>query len=136
MRVYFQDTDAGGVVFHGTYLNSMERARTEWLRSLGFALGTLSAGEQILFIVRRLQVDFRRPARLDDLLHVSAELESVGRAQLTLRQQVLRNEEPLLDAAVNLACVSRDKLRPVPIPEPIGNQLGLLAGRHITEEPK
>ena len=121
-------------MFHGTYLNFLERARTEWLRSLGFALGALTAGEQVLFIVRRLQVDFRRPAKLDDLLHVSAELATLGRAQFTLKQQVVRNKEPLLDAAVNLACVSRGELRPMPLPESMRTQLGLLAGRH--KEPK
>ncbi|MFN0317136.1 MAG: tol-pal system-associated acyl-CoA thioesterase [Burkholderiales bacterium] len=130
MRVYFQDTDAGGVVFHATYLNFLERARTEWLRSLGIALGALTDGEQILFIVRRLQADFRKPAKLDDLLQVSATLAKLGRAQITLAQQVVRNDELLLDAEVNLACVSREELRPVPLPEPIRTQLGLLQGRY------
>lgn len=130
MRVYFQDTDAGGVVFHATYLNFLERARTEWLRSLGIALGALAAGEQMLFIVRRLQVDFRKPAKLDDLLQVGAKLANLGRAQITLKQQVARNDELLLDAQVNLACVSPGDWRPVPLPETIRNQLGPPQGRH------
>jgi acyl-CoA thioester hydrolase len=128
VRVYFQDTDAGGVVFHGTYLDFLERARTEWLRALGFAQRDLARQERILFIVRALEIAYLKPALLDDLLTVTAGIKHLGRAQLTLEQEVLRNQEPLVRASVNLACVDANGMRPAPFPDRIHGALSAAAG--------
>jgi acyl-CoA thioester hydrolase len=117
VRVYYQDTDAGGVVFHATYLDFFERARTEWLRHLGFDIRRLAEADGILFIVRELRVAYARPAQLDDLLTVTVAVQHLGRAQFTLAQQVLRGEELLANASINLACITVGSLKPARVPE-------------------
>lgn len=119
IRVYFQDTDAGEVVYHAAYLNFLERARTEWLRHLGFEQNELEPRFGILFIVRSVEMKFMRPARLDDLVTVGVEVCQLGRAQVTLRQEVCCDSRLLVNAKVNLACVSRGSFRPQPLPESI-----------------
>ncbi len=119
MRVYYQDTDAGGVVFHGTYLNFLERARMEWMRARGFDARQLTARSRLVFIVRRLELAYLKPALLDDLLSVSAAVEKMGRAQLTFAQQIRREGDTLVRAAVNVACVAADNLKPVAFPAEI-----------------
>ena len=89
IRVYYRDTDAGGVVYHGVFLDFMERTRTEWLRSLGYELNTLATDEDMLFVVRAAALDYMKPARLNDLLSVTAEVIELGRSRIVLRQQVL-----------------------------------------------
>ncbi len=122
VRVYFQDTDAGGVTFHGAYLQFLERARTEWLRERGFDSRTLSERFHSLFMVRKLEINYRQPAVLDDLLLVTARIAYLGRAQLTFAQQVLRGTELLAEASVNVACVGVEDLRPQAIPQLIRNR--------------
>ena len=117
VRVYYQDTDAGGVVFHGSYLDYFERARTEWLRGLGFDIRAMAEAEGILFIVRELRVGYARPALLDDLLAVTVAIEHLGRAQFTLFQRALRAQEVLAEASINLACVAASSFRPLRLPE-------------------
>jgi acyl-CoA thioester hydrolase len=117
VRVYYQDTDAGGVVYHGTYLDYFERARTEWLRRLGFDIRRLAEREGTLFIVRELRAAYARPALLDDLLSVTVAVEHLGRAQFTLAQRVLRGDEILVQASVNLACVTSVGFKPVRVPD-------------------
>ena len=117
--MYFQDTDAGEVVYHGTYLNFLERARTEWLRHLGFEQQQLKRQFGVLFIVRGVELKFMRPARLDDLVDVSVALAQLGRAQVTLAQEVSCNHETLMRAKVNLACVTNGNFRPQPVPNEI-----------------
>lgn len=119
IRVYFQDTDAGEVVYHGAYLNFLERVRVEWLRHLGFQQGALERRYGVLFIVRAIDLKYLQPARLDDLLNVGVDVHRLGRAQVTLLQEVHRNKTMLLSAKVNLACVTRDAFRPQPLPEAI-----------------
>ena len=119
MRVYYQDTDAGGVVFHATYLDFFERARMEWMRSRGFDARELASRFRLVFIVRQLEITYMKPALLDDLVSVGAEVEKMGRAQLTFSQEVRRNGETLVRAAVNVACVGADDLKPMPFPEEI-----------------
>jgi len=116
LRVYYHDTDAGGVVYHASYLNFFERARTEWLRALGYEVGRL-AQAGCLFIVRRMQLRYLKPALLDDLLRISVEVERVGRAQITLLQRATRGAEELVEASVNLACVDPRAFRPIGLPE-------------------
>lgn len=121
IRVYYEDTDAGGVVYHAQYLNFMERARTEWLRALGFEQDDLAAADQVVFAVRRAEVDFRRPARFNDALVVSSRLQRLRRASLTFDQEIRRESdgELLVQAQVQVACVHAGRLRPAPIPERI-----------------
>jgi len=133
MRVYYQDTDAGGVVFHGNYLNFFERARTEWLRQLGFDVRQLAQQEGVMFIVRGLRVNYMRPALVDDMLIVTATIENLGRAQFTLDQRVLRGEDLLVQGSVNLACVTVEGLKPARVPASLYVALGLSTGREITQ---
>jgi len=120
LRVYIEDTDAGGIVYYVNYLKFMERARTEWLRSLGFQHYTLF-GEDFLFVVHRAEVDYRRPARIDDELAVSVAVEKLGRASLHFTQRVRRiaDDEILAEGAVKVASVSKEKLVPRPMPAAI-----------------
>ena len=120
IRVYFQDTDAGEVVYHGTYLNFLERARTEWLRHLGYEQHQLKQQFGVLFIVRGIELRFIRPARLDDLVDVSVAITQLGRAQVTLTQEVSSHDATLVRASVNLACVASGNFRPQPLPKEIG----------------
>jgi len=117
VRVYFQDTDAGGVVFHATYLDFLERARTEWLRAKGYDQTELARRFKLVFMVRQLEVAYVKPALLDDLVMVTADVEKLGRAQLTFRQDIRRGADVLLRALVNVACVATADYKPVPIPE-------------------
>ena len=119
VRVYYQDTDAAGVVFHATYLDFMERARVEWLRNQGFEPQELARRFRLVFIVRHLDVAYMKPAVLDDLLAVTAAVQKLGRAQVTLVQEVLRGSEALVRASVNLACVATGSLKPMPVPEEV-----------------
>ena len=119
MRVYYQDTDAGGVVFHATYLDFLERARMEWMRARGFDARELASRFRLVFIVRQLQIAYLKPALLDDLVSVSAGVEKMGRAQLTFAQEVRRGGETLVRAAVNVASVGADDLKPMAFPEEI-----------------
>jgi acyl-CoA thioester hydrolase len=117
--VYYQDTDAGGVVFHATYLHFFERARMEWMRARGFDARELATRFGLVFIVRQLDVAYLKPALLDDLVTVSADVHNMGRAQLTFAQEVRRDGDVLVRASINVACVLADSLKPAPFPEPI-----------------
>jgi acyl-CoA thioester hydrolase len=132
VRVYYQDTDAGGVVFHATYLDFFERARMDWLRTRGFEPKELEHRFGLVFIVRELEIAYARPAVLDDLLRVSAVVAKIGRAQATFAQEVRRGEELLVRAAVNIACVATRGFRPMPIPDPVravfAEEVGAAAG--------
>jgi acyl-CoA thioester hydrolase len=134
VRVYYQDTDAGGVMFHANYLHFFERARTEWLRELGFDVRGLAETHDLLFIVRELRMNFLRPAVVDDLLTVTAVIENLGRAQFTLGQCVLRKEELLVQGSVNLACVTAHGLGPVRLPPDVYTVLERSADRAATRE--
>jgi tol-pal system-associated acyl-CoA thioesterase len=116
VRVYYEDTDAGGVVYHSQYLNFMERARTEWLRGLGFAQAALRQDEQVLFVVHSMQIQFKKPAKLDDDLNVVSQLTEMGRGSFSCRQQIMRDELVLLEAQVKVACVNADSFKPTGIP--------------------
>jgi len=119
VRVYYEDTDAGGVVYHARYLQFMERARTEWLRALGFEQDQLRSEQGIIFAVRKMTLDFVRPARFNQALRVSAALCGNGRASIDLAQQVLGASDGRLycKATVNVACIDATLLRPTRIPE-------------------
>ena len=115
VRVYYEDTDAGGVVYYANYLRFLERARTEWLRTLGFDQSVLMA-QDIAFAARSISAEYLKPARLDDALLVVSTVESLGRAQLVFAQRVERDNELLLDAKMRIACFDpvRGKARGIP----------------------
>lgn len=118
IRVYFQDTDAGGVVYHASYVNFLERARTEWLRErCGYSNAGLMKEFGMVFVVRSLKLDYLRPALLDDLLAVSAEVKDIGRTRVTLDQRVMRGDEVLVEAEVHLVYVTVDGFKPVAVPD-------------------
>lgn len=112
VRVYYEDTDAAGVVYHAGYLRFFERARSEWMAALGFPVARLAAGCRTLFVVRRLRIDFRAPARLGDDLLATAMARRIGHASIELRQQVRRSAQVLVEADVGLACIDADSWRP------------------------
>ena len=116
IRVYYEDTDAGGVVYHATYLRFAERARTEALRDLGIPHAALLARHGVMFMVRHLEVDYERAARLDDRLTVATEVLAVGGATVRLRQTIRREDGACAILAVRLACVQREGNKPGRIP--------------------
>jgi len=122
VRVYFQDTDAGGVVYHANYLNFMERARTEWLRTHGYSNAGLMKELGVVFVVRTFKLDYLKPAMLDDMLTVTAQLKEIGRSRISLLQTVQRGDEVLTEAEVHLVCVSINSFKPVSVPEILRNQ--------------
>jgi len=105
-RIYYEDTDSGGVVYYANYLKFAERARTEWLRSLGFEQTKLASEQGILIVVRRCEVDFLKPARLDDEITIESQLQEISKVRMTMRQIIRRAEETLVELKVELACVS------------------------------
>jgi acyl-CoA thioester hydrolase len=117
IRVYWEDTDAGGVVYHASYLRFLERARSEWLRALGYAQDALREREGVVFVVRAMRLEFLRPARLDDELLVDVVLPERRRASLLMRQTIRRGDVPLLDAEVKVACVTATDFRPRAVPK-------------------
>jgi acyl-CoA thioester hydrolase len=123
VRVYFENTDAGGVVYHAEYLKFLERARTEWLRHLGFDHQALARNHRVVFIVVSLVTDFLKPARLDDTLDVSVQLESVGKVRCIFVQEIRREDEVLVKSKITVACVTGETFRPVEIPEPLRKKM-------------
>jgi len=131
-RVYWEDTDGGGVVYHANYLRFLERARTEWLRDRGFSQQLLARDAGVIFTVISVKIDYRRPARLDDQLLVTCEPRREGAASLSFSQQVyrgsetgaLQSEDLIAAADVRIACVNADTFRPQRMPDSL---LGVLA---------
>ena len=116
LRVYIEDTDAGGIVFYANYLKYMERARTELLRSVGFDKNYVF-GEALMFVVRSLDVRYRLPARLDDELIATARIVETRAAQLKFEQRILRGADVVCEGHVNVVCVDRASLKPSRIPQ-------------------
>jgi len=119
VRVYWEDTDAGGVVYYANYLKFMERARSEWLRALGFEQDELRDQWGIMFVVRRVEVDYLAPARFNDEIDVDVSVHEVGRASLSVKQTLTRGSTRLVSAKVRLACVDAVHFKPVKIPSSI-----------------
>lgn len=116
VRVYYEDTDAGGVVYHAGYLCYLERARTEWLRALGFSQARLKQEESLVFTVVGMTIDFLKPARLDDDLRVHSSAVLSGGASVQFEQRILRGGEPILEASVRVACLDAQTFRPRRLP--------------------
>ncbi|MDT8425748.1 MAG: tol-pal system-associated acyl-CoA thioesterase [Methyloprofundus sp.] len=117
VRVYYEDTDAGGVVFYANYLKFYERARTEMLRAMGFEQDELMAQQNVIFVVRSVQVDYLKPAKFNDLLEVSAGLNLVKSASLIFEQSIRRQDEILSKATIRIACLDANTMRPQLIPD-------------------
>ena len=123
VRVYYQDTDAGGVVFHAQYLAFMERARTELLNDAQIDLARIADEDRILFLVFEIAAKYHQPARLNELLAVSAEVVKMGRASLVFRHRVEREGRLLVEADVTLALVDRDRMKPARLPARLAEEL-------------
>jgi acyl-CoA thioester hydrolase len=124
VRVYYEDTDIGGVVYHANYVKYLERARTEWLRALGFEQTALAAVHGVVFVVRSISLDYLKPARFDDMLEVTVELRETGASRIAMQQLIRRGAEALVAAQVEVACVNTSSFRPVRIPGPIIAKIG------------
>jgi acyl-CoA thioester hydrolase len=142
-RVYWEDTDGGGIVYYGNYLRFLERARTEWLRSLGFSQRELAEEPGVLFAVVSLNIEYRRPAKLDDELVITCEPAVEGAATIRFAQQIYRGagaalikDALLVEASVRVACVDARTLRPKRLPEFLAKAAPLSGGtRSNLEEP-
>lgn len=122
LRVYIEDTDAGGIVYYVNYLKYMERSRTEFLRSLGYHKPAILDGG-LLLVVHSAQINYRRSARLDDQLQVTAQIASLARTNVEFKQQVLRGSELLCEGLIRIACVDATSMKPIAIPADMHLQL-------------
>ena len=123
MRVYWEDTDAAGIVFYANYLKFFERARTEWLRSLGFGQEQLRTDAGIAFVVSETRLRYRRPARLDDVIDISVAVAHLGQASLEIAQEARRADELLADGTIRIGCVELGTFRPCRIPNEIRHSI-------------
>jgi acyl-CoA thioester hydrolase len=119
VRVYYEDTDSGGVVYHANYLNFMERARTEWLRSLGFEQDALRLEHNCIFAVHSMNIQYRKPARFNDELQITSKVVKVSGASFDFEQKIFRNDELLCDAIVKVASLDATRFRAKSIPKHI-----------------
>ena len=119
LRVYWEDTDAGGVVFYANYLKFFERARTEWLRGLGFSQHALKTDTGAMFVVSQTGVRYHLPARLDDELRITVALREAGRASMLVAQQAWRGDELVAEGEIRIGCVDHASFKPRRIPAPI-----------------
>jgi len=117
IRVYWEDTDAGGVVYHASYVRFLERARTEWLRAQGVGQQALRESEDLVLVIRGMTIDFHKPARLDDELQVSVVMTERRKASLLIEQEISRGGQALVRATVRVACLVASSFRPRPLPE-------------------
>jgi 4-hydroxybenzoyl-CoA thioesterase len=122
IRVYIEDTDAGGIVYYVNYLKFMERSRTEFFRSLGYHKAAV-LGDGLLFVVHSAQIDYQRPARLDDQLVVTTMLTKMARTYVEFKQQVIRDEDVLCSAHIRIACVDSITIKPCAMPNHMHAQL-------------
>jgi 4-hydroxybenzoyl-CoA thioesterase len=134
LRVYIEDTDAGGIVYYVNYLKFMERARTEFMRSLGFGKDFIFTHE-LMFVVKDVQIDYQAPARLDDALLVTAAVSQLSGASMVLRQTVKLGEHMLVSALIKIASVDRHSLKPVRLPPAMVAKLKQ-ARQHLSEREK
>ncbi len=123
VRIYYEDTDSGGVVFYANYLKFFERARTEMLRSFGFEQDQLITEQNIIFVVRSVQVDYLKPAYFNDLLDVSAKIIQTKKASFIFEQQVIRDGQVLCKGVIKIACIDTISMKPTAIPNSILQKL-------------
>lgn len=122
LRVYYEDTDAAGVVYYANYLCYCERARTEWLRALGFEQQQMRLKRGLAFVVRSIKADYLSPGLLDDALEVVTRIETLGGASIVFAQTIVRAGKPLFDGRFVIACVDLNKKRPAPLPADVRTQ--------------
>ncbi|RKZ36061.1 MAG: tol-pal system-associated acyl-CoA thioesterase [Gammaproteobacteria bacterium] len=122
-RVYYEDTDAGGMVYHTNYLKFMERARTEWLRDKGIEQSQLKQQYNLIFVVRQVTIDYLKPAIFDDLLNITVNVKKWGKASLIIAQKVLRDTDILCTGVVKVAAINIVKQRPQAVPIEIFQRL-------------
>ena len=134
IRVYWEDTDAGGVVYHAQYLAFLERARTEWLRAHGKGQEALRVDQDLVFAVRAMRIEFLQPARLDDALLMSVALRQCRRASLVLAQSIRRDDTLLLEAEVRVAALNASDFRPRAIPMPLYDELKALERANLEDD--
>jgi len=115
-RIYYEDTDAGGVVYNANYLKFFERARTDFLRALNISQSTLAKEENLVFVVRKCEIDYISPAKLDDLIEVSAVVKEVNAASILMEQEIKISDKTLSRLKVQIACVAADNFKPKKIP--------------------
>ena len=116
VRIYYEDTDAGGFVYHANFLRFMERARTEWLRELGYELNKLEMEYGFLFVVRSIAIDYLKPAHLNDLLKIEVSITRQGKASLDIDHKIYRDETLVCRASIKLAGIAADSFRPMALP--------------------
>lgn len=129
VRVYYEDTDAGAIVFFANYLKFFERARTEWLRHLGYDQREVARQEGLIFVVKRTCVDYLSPARLDDSLKIVSRVTRMRTCGVEFEQDAWRDETLLARGTIAIVCVDSEKMRPSPIPAPLARQLAASAGQ-------
>ncbi len=120
-RIYYEDTDAGGVVYYANYLKFFERARTDFLRHLNISQSELAAKENLVFVVRKCQIEYISPAKLDDLVEVSVTVKEIHAASIVMQQEIKRSDKILSSLNVEIVCVAADNFRPKKIPTNIKN---------------
>lgn len=123
VRVYYEDTDAEGVVYYANYLKFLERARSEWLRQRDLPVSKLASQQHLIFVVRRVEIDYLQAAKLDDLLSVSVVVKSLSKAGFVLEQQIKREGVILSKAILKMACLDATKFKPVRIPTEINRMI-------------
>ncbi len=126
VRVYYEDTDAGGVVYYANYLRFFERCRTEWMRQIGHDQSQLASDAGIVFVARKASCEYLKPARLDDLLTVGLEVARLTRVRVVFRHHVRRGDDELVTGVVEIACVDAIRMNPAPIPEFLHRKLEAL----------
>ena len=116
-RVYFEDTDSGGVVYHANYLKFMERARTEWLRKLGLNQIKLKKENKVMFVVRKIDIQYKIPARFNDELLIQTDCVKTTDYSIMLKQNILRDKQTITEGSVEIVCINSDLFKPVRIPK-------------------
>ena len=126
VRIYFEDTDSGGVVYHSNYLKFMERARTEWLRSLQINQAELKKKDKIMFVVANVNIDYKKAARFNDELDIKTSLDKIGASRVDLTQNIMKKSELYTSATVSIACIHSEPFKPQRIPKLIKQQMEIL----------
>ena len=126
IRIYFEDTDSGGVVYHSNYLKFMERARTEWLRSLNLNQADLKKKDKIMFVVAKVYIDYKKAAQFNDALDIETSVDNIGASKVDLTQNIMKNSELYTSAKVSIACIHSETFKPQRIPKLIKQQMETL----------
>ena len=126
VRIYFEDTDSGGVVYHSNYLKFMERARTEWLRSIELNQANMKKKDKIMFVVANVNIDYKKAARFNDQLDIETSIDKIGASRVDLTQNIMKNSDLYTSAKVNIACIHSETFKPQRIPKLIKQQMEIL----------